>query len=72
MNPTQTTLAPAVQASFVNAANQSTMVRGIAFAYRDTGPAGGVPLVLPCWSTAIRRVSPPDYRGLRGQGPGAP
>ena len=36
MNPTQTTFPPALQTSFINAANQSIMVRGIPFAYRDT------------------------------------
>ncbi|MDP9530329.1 alpha/beta fold hydrolase [Pseudomonas protegens] len=87
MNPTQTTLAPAVQTSFVNAANQSIMVRGIPFAYRDTGPASGVPLVLfNHWGAVLdnfdpaiidglaqtRRVITTDYRGIGGSGGVAP
>ena len=87
MNPTQTTLPPALQTSFINAANQSIMLRGIAFAYRDTGPADGMPLVLfNHWGAVLdnfdpaiidglaqaRRVITTDYRGIGGSGGAAP
>lgn len=87
MNPTQTTLPPALQTSFSNAVNQSIRVRGIPFAYRDTGPAGGVPLVLfNHWGAVLdnfdpaiidglaqtRRVITTDYRGIGGSGGVAP
>jgi len=87
MNPTQTTFPPALQTSFINAANQSIMVRGIPFVYRDTGPAGGVPLVLfNHWGAVLdnfdpaiidglaqtRRVITTDYRGIGGSGGTAP
>ncbi|QEZ55145.1 alpha/beta fold hydrolase [Pseudomonas protegens] len=63
------------------------MVRGIPFAYRDTGPAGGVPLVLfNHWGAVLdnfdpaiidglaqtRRVITTDYRGIGGSGGTAP
>ncbi|MEN5092475.1 alpha/beta hydrolase [Pseudomonas protegens] len=87
MNPTQTTFPPALQTSFINAANQSIMLRGIPFAYRDTGPADGVPLVLfNHWGAVLdnfdpaiidglaqtRRVITTDYRGIGGSGGTAP
>lgn len=65
MNPTQTTLPPALQTSFINAANQSITVRGIPFAYRDTGPAGGVPLVLfNHWGAVLDNFDPAIIDGL--------
>ncbi|MGR4043354.1 alpha/beta fold hydrolase [Pseudomonas sp. 910_21] len=87
MNPTQTTFPPPLQTSFINAANQSIMLRGIPFAYRDTGPADGVPLVLfNHWGAVLdnfdpaiidglaqtRRVITTDYRGIGGSGGTAP
>jgi len=72
---------------FSNAANQSIMVNGVRFAYRDIGPAIGVPLVLfNHWGAVLdnfdpaiidglartRRVITTDYRGIGGSGGTAP
>ena len=37
---------PGSQSLFINAANQSVLVGGIPFAYRDLGPRTEVPLVM--------------------------
>lgn len=73
--------------SFSNAANQSITVNGVRFAYRDIGPAIGVPLVLfNHWGAVLdnfdpaiidglaqtRRVITTDYRGIGGSGGTAP
>lgn len=73
--------------SFIDAANQSITVNGIPFAYRDTGPATGVPLVLfNHWGAVLdnfdpaiidglaqtRRVITTDYRGIGNSGGTAP
>ena len=73
--------------SFVDAANQSITVNGIPFAYRDTGPATGVSLVLfNHWGAVLdnfdpaiidglaqtRRVITTDYRGIGNSGGTAP
>ncbi|AZV26932.1 alpha/beta hydrolase [Pseudomonas syringae] len=73
--------------SFVDAANQSITVNGIPFAYRDTGPATGMPLVLfNHWGAVLdnfdpaiidglaqtRRVITTDYRGIGNSGGTAP
>ncbi|WP_202368500.1 alpha/beta fold hydrolase [Pseudomonas sp. MWU318] len=72
---------------FSNAANQSIVVNGVRFAYRDIGPAIGVPLVLfNHWGAVLdnfdpaiidglaqtRRVITTDYRGIGGSGGTAP
>jgi len=72
---------------FSNAANQSITVNGVRFAYRDIGPAIGVPLVLfNHWGAVLdnfdpaiidglartRRVITTDYRGIGGSGGTAP
>jgi pimeloyl-ACP methyl ester carboxylesterase len=73
--------------SFIDAANQSITVNGIPFAYRETGPATGVPLVLfNHWGAVLdnfdpaiidglaqtRRVITTDYRGIGNSGGTAP
>ncbi|WP_085667145.1 MULTISPECIES: alpha/beta fold hydrolase [unclassified Pseudomonas] len=73
--------------SFIDAANQSITVNGIPYAYRDTGPATGVPLVLfNHWGAVLdnfdpaiidglaqtRRVITTDYRGIGNSGGTAP
>ncbi|ALI04790.1 alpha/beta hydrolase [Pseudomonas sp. FW306-02-F02-AA] len=87
MNPTKTNTPSGSQTSFINAANQSITVNGIPFAYRDTGPTTGVPLVLfNHWGAVLdnfdpaiidglaqtRRVIATDYRGIGGSGGTAP
>lgn len=87
MNSTQTSTPSGSQTSFINATNQTITVNGIPFAYRDTGPATGVPLVLfNHWGAVLdnfdpaiidglaqtRRVITTDYRGIGGSGGSAP
>jgi len=87
MNSTQTSTPSGSQTSFINATNQSITVNGIPFAYRDTGQATGVPLVLfNHWGAVLdnfdpaiidglaqtRRVITTDYRGIGGSGGSAP
>ncbi|MGH8389489.1 MAG: alpha/beta fold hydrolase [Pseudomonas sp.] len=87
MNPTQTNPPSGSPTSFINAANQSITANGVRFAYRDTGPATGVPLVLfNHWGAVLdnfdpaiidglaqtRRVITTDYRGIGGSGGTAP
>ncbi|MET0847734.1 MAG: alpha/beta hydrolase [Pseudomonas sp.] len=87
MNSILTNSRSGSQASFVDAANRSIMVNGIPFAYRDTGPATGVPLVLfNHWGAVLdnfdpaiidglaqtRRVITTDYRGIGNSGGTAP
>lgn len=87
MNPTKTNTPSGSQMSFINAANLSITVNGIPFAYRDTGPTTGVPLVLfNHWGAVLdnfdpaiidglaqtRRVITTDYRGIGGSGGTAP
>ncbi|QXI03889.1 alpha/beta hydrolase [Pseudomonas tensinigenes] len=72
---------------FITAANQSILVGGTAFAYRDLGPKSAVPLILlNHWGAALddfdprivdglartRRVLAIDYRGVGGSGGTAP
>jgi pimeloyl-ACP methyl ester carboxylesterase len=72
---------------YVNAANQWINVNGTAFAYRDIGPNGGLPLVLlNHWGAVLdnfdpslvdglassRRVIAIDYRGIGASGGIAP
>ncbi|VVQ30679.1 2-hydroxy-6-oxononadienedioate/2-hydroxy-6-oxononatrienedioate hydrolase [Pseudomonas fluorescens] len=78
---------PGSQSSFINAANQSVLVGGIPFAYRDLGPRTEVPLImLNHWGAVLdnfdpriidglaknRRVITTDYRGIGGSGGAAP
>jgi pimeloyl-ACP methyl ester carboxylesterase len=78
---------PGSPSSFVHAANQSVMVGGIPFAYRDLGPRTQVPLVMfNHWGAVLdnfdpriidglaknRRVITTDYRGIGGSGGVAP
>ncbi|MBF8006542.1 alpha/beta hydrolase [Pseudomonas brenneri] len=78
---------PGPQPSFINAANQSILIGGIPFAYRDLGPREGVPLVMfNHWGAVLdnfdpriidglaknRRVIITDYRGIGGSGGAAP
>ena len=87
MNSMQTNPPSAASTSFINAANQSIMVNGVRYAYRDSGPATGVPLVLfNHWGAVLdnfdpaiidhlaqtRRVIITDYRGIGGSGGSAP
>ncbi|CAI8976624.1 Alpha/beta hydrolase [Pseudomonas sp. IT-347P] len=87
MNSAQTNPPSASPTSFIHAANQSITVNGIPFAYRDTGPAIGVPLILfNHWGAVLdnfdpaiidglaqtRRVITTDYRGIGGSGGTAP
>lgn len=87
MNSIQTNPPSGSPTSFINAANQSIMVNGVRFAYRDTGPHSGVPLVLfNHWGAVLdnfdpaiidglaqtRRVITTDYRGIGGSGGTAP
>ncbi|MBT9264089.1 alpha/beta hydrolase [Pseudomonas sp. MG-9] len=87
MNSMQTNPPSASSRSFINAANQSITVNGVRFAYRDSGPATGVPLVLfNHWGAVLdnfdpviidhlaqtRRVIITDYRGIGGSGGTAP
>jgi pimeloyl-ACP methyl ester carboxylesterase len=75
------------QMPFINAANQSILVGGTPFAYRDLGPKSAVPLILlNHWGAALddfdprivdglarnRRVLAIDYRGVGGSGGTAP
>jgi hypothetical protein len=62
MNSAQINPTSGRSTAFINAANQSITVNGIPFAYRDTGLAIGVPLVLftigvRCWTTSIPQSS---------------
>lgn len=87
MSSMQTTSRSGLPTSFIDAANQSITVNGIPFAYRDTGPATGVPLVLfNHWGAVLdnfdpaiidglaqtRRVITTDYRGIGNSGGTAP
>ncbi|MHC8309541.1 alpha/beta fold hydrolase [Pseudomonas sp. GT1P32] len=78
---------PGSQSSFISAANQSVLIGGIPFAYRDLGPRTGVPLVMfNHWGAVLdnfdpriidslaknRRVITTDYRGIGGSGGAAP
>ncbi|MGN8120414.1 alpha/beta fold hydrolase [Pseudomonas sp. 22082] len=87
MSSIQTNSRPGSPTSFIDAANQSITVNGIPFAYRDTGPATGVPLVLfNHWGAVLdnfdpaiidglaqtRRVITTDYRGIGNSGGTAP
>ncbi|MGH8448713.1 alpha/beta fold hydrolase [Pseudomonas sp.] len=87
MNSMQTHSRPGSPMSFINAANQSIAVNGVRFAYRDTGHATGVPLVLfNHWGAVLdnfdpaiidglaqtRRVITTDYRGIGGSTGTAP
>ncbi len=72
---------------YIEAPNLSIDVGGTAFAYRDLGPHGGVPIVLlNHWGAVLdnfdprivdalaqrRRVIATDYRGIGGSGGTAP
>lgn len=87
MNSTQTNSPSGSPTSFINAANQSITVNGVRFAYRDTGHATGVPLVLfNHWGAVLdnfdpaiidglaqtRRVITTDYRGIGSSAGTAP
>lgn len=87
MNQTLANNHTGASTQFSNAANQSIMVNGVRFAYRDIGPAIGVPLVLfNHWGAVLdnfdpaiidglaqtRRVITTDYRGIGGSGGTAP
>ncbi|WP_210558758.1 MULTISPECIES: alpha/beta hydrolase [unclassified Pseudomonas] len=87
MNQTLANNHTGVSTPFSNAANQSITVNGVRFAYRDIGPAIGVPLVLfNHWGAVLdnfdpaiidglartRRVITTDYRGIGGSGGTAP
>lgn len=87
MNSTQTNSPLGSPPSFINAANQSITVNGIRLAYRDCGPATGVPLILfNHWGAVLdnfdpviidglaqnRRVITTDYRGIGGSAGAAP
>jgi pimeloyl-ACP methyl ester carboxylesterase len=78
---------PATQSSFINAPNQSIVVDGIPFAYRDLGPRTQIALVMfNHWGAVLdnfdprivdglaknRRVITIDYRGIGGSGGAAP
>lgn len=78
---------PDSQSSFIDAENQSVLIDGIPFAYRDLGPETQVPLVvLNHWGAVLdnfdpriidglakhRRVITIDYRGIGGSGGAAP
>ncbi|UCP10554.1 alpha/beta hydrolase [Pseudomonas sp. MM213] len=78
---------PGSQSSFISAANQSVLIGGIPFAYRDLGPRTEVPLVmLNHWGAVLdnfdpriidglaknRHVITTDYRGIGGSGGAAP
>ncbi|MBV6748899.1 alpha/beta hydrolase [Pseudomonas chlororaphis] len=73
--------------SYVDAVNRSINVAGTAFAYRDLGPRGGVPLILlNHWGAVLdnfdprivdglaarRRVIATNYRGIGASGGTAP
>ncbi|MHC8404739.1 alpha/beta fold hydrolase [Pseudomonas sp. TMB3-21] len=75
------------QSTFISAANQSVLIGGIPFAYRDLGPRTEVPLVMfNHWGAVLdnfdpriidglaknRRVITTDYRGIGGSGGAAP
>ncbi|KJZ39069.1 alpha/beta fold hydrolase [Pseudomonas fluorescens] len=79
MNIQDTKLHPGSRTPFVNAANQWIKVEGTAFAYRDIGPKGELPLVLlNHWGAVLdnfdprimdglastRRIIATDYRGI--------
>ncbi len=80
-------LAGKAGASYIHAPNRSVDVGGTAFAYRDLGPHGGVPLLLlNHWGASLdnfdprivdglaarRRVIATDYRGIGASGGTAP
>lgn len=75
------------QTPFIQAANQSVMVDGISFTYRDVGPKTEVPLIVfNHWGAVLdnfdpriidglarkRRVIATNYRGIGGSGGSAP
>jgi pimeloyl-ACP methyl ester carboxylesterase len=79
MNIQDTKLHPGSHTQFVNAANKWIKVEGTAFAYRDIGPKGELPLVLlNHWGAVLdnfdprimdglastRRIIATDYRGI--------
>ncbi|WP_439821623.1 alpha/beta fold hydrolase [Pseudomonas sp. HLG18] len=87
MSSMQTNSRSGLPTPFIDTANQSITVNGIPFAYRDTGPATGVPLVLfNHWGAVLdnfdpaiidglaqtRRVITTDYRGIGNSGGTAP
>ncbi|WP_277591512.1 alpha/beta fold hydrolase [Pseudomonas chlororaphis] len=87
MTPMATRNHPGSQLSFINAVNQSVLIGGIPFAYRDLGPKTEVPLVMfNHWGAVLdnfdprivdglaknRRVIATDYRGIGGSGGSAP
>ncbi|SFQ76938.1 Pimeloyl-ACP methyl ester carboxylesterase [Pseudomonas sp. NFPP07] len=87
MTPMATRNHPGSQLSFINAVNQSVLIGGIPFAYRDLGPKTEVPLVMfNHWGAVLdnfdprivdglaknRRVIATDYRGIGGSGGAAP
>lgn len=87
MSSMQTNSRSGLPTPFIDTANQSIAVNGIPFAYRDTGPATGMPLVLfNHWGAVLdnfdpaiidglaqtRRVITTDYRGIGNSGGTAP
>ncbi|MDQ0124812.1 pimeloyl-ACP methyl ester carboxylesterase [Pseudomonas lini] len=87
MTPMASSNHPGSQPSFINAVNQSVLIGGIPFAYRDLGPRTEVPLVMfNHWGAVLdnfdprivdglaknRRVIATDYRGIGGSGGAAP
>ncbi|WPO47780.1 alpha/beta hydrolase [Pseudomonas sp. S1Bt23] len=87
MTPMASSNHPGSQPSFINAVNQSVLIGGIPFAYRDLGPKTEVPLVMfNHWGAVLdnfdprivdglaknRRVIATDYRGIGGSGGAAP
>ncbi|ROL90104.1 alpha/beta fold hydrolase [Pseudomonas chlororaphis] len=87
MTPMATRNHSGSQPSFINAVNQSVLIGGIPFAYRDLGPKTEVPLVMfNHWGAVLdnfdprivdglaknRRVIATDYRGIGGSGGAAP
>jgi hypothetical protein len=61
------------QMPFVNAANQSFLVGGTAFAYRDLGPKTAVPLILlNHWGAVLDDFDPRMSMVWRGTGACSP
>lgn len=64
---------PGSQSSFINAANQSVLVGGIPFAYRDQGPRTQVPLVMfNHWGAVLDNFDPRIIDGLAKTGVSSP
>ncbi len=56
---------PGSQSSFINATNQSVLIGGIPFAYRDLGPRTEVPLVMfNHWGAVLDNFDPRIIDGL--------